>query len=117
MVTLSAPFYDLNGAVVLPRTQESTMKDKTRRVSRAKTLDAGVALSDLGFSDGDRTLKIKSQKVSETVYAVVDYLQQNYPIVMLSSAEGMFTGSISSVRIRRGSLSLTYLVKEKIAEA
>jgi len=116
MVSISAPSFDLNGQVILRKTESSDVYAQSRRVSKTKTLDLGVSLQDLGFTHGDRTLKLTAQRITQADHEAVKYLQENYPQLMVSIAEGLFLGVIESINIQSGDLVINYFVKERLAE-
>lgn len=114
MISFSTPAFDLAGSVILIRTERSDIQNTSRRVSRSATLDGSVSISDLGFTDGDRTFRIKATRISAEIYEAMAYIQQNYPLVMISTERGIFLGAIENLSVSRGVLRATYLVKEKL---
>jgi hypothetical protein len=116
MISISTPTFDLNGSVVIHKSQASNLSNTTRRVSRTATLDGGVAMADMGFSDGDRTLQVVAAEADRDLESKLLYLQTNYPLLVLCCEKGCFLGAIDSLSRRQGALSLSFLVKEKLTE-
>ena len=116
MVSFSTTNFDLNGQVILQRTRTSDVYNRSRRVSATKTLDLGISLQDSGYTDADRRFKIVSQRISRADHEAVQYLQENYPLVMVSIPEGLFLGVIENTDIRSGDLIINFFVKEKLTE-
>ena len=115
LISLAAPNFDLDGAVMLKATLASVLGDTDRRVSRSATLDGGVVLTDFGFSHGDRTLEVVVAEISPEDYALLAYLHQTYPLLTLSCDQGHFIGCLQSLRPKDGGVTCSYLVKEKLA--
>jgi hypothetical protein len=114
IASLASTTFDLEGNVILRMAERSTVFAQSRRVTRSKTLDGGVSLSDLGFSHGDRTMIVKSKISSKAEYEAVQYLFSNYPTLILSIDEGAFLGSISGIDLRNDELLITFLPTEKL---
>lgn len=116
MISISAPTFDLNGSLLLTRVFKSDLDSGSRRVTRTATLDGGVALADMGYAHGDRTLRLVAGGVTRETVEQAAYLQRNYPLLLVATMEGVFLGAIESLSVRGGDLSLNYLVKEKLTE-
>jgi hypothetical protein len=113
-IAISAPTFDLTSPVELDILPESALQEISRRVSRSKTLDLGVSITDNGFCHGDRTLKIQA-RVTEEVAAALLYLAQTYSLLTIALPEGVFSGVIESAVNDGGKISLTILVSEKLS--
>ena len=116
MIGLSTPTFDLDGSVLLLKTESSDLTSTSRRVTRSATLDGKVSLADMGFSHGDRTLSILAQSITKAKEASVFYLQENYPLLLLTCAEGAFVGTIDGMSRNESELNISFLVKEKLME-
>jgi hypothetical protein len=88
------------------------------RISRVKTTDGSVAISNHGYSHGDRVFEFDvnfSQAQFDTIWKII---QGAYPI-NISIDEGLFSGFISpatSKALYNGTAKITILVGEKISE-
>lgn len=116
MISLSSVTFDLDGSVVLHNTDRSDLTNTERRVTRTATLDGGVVLADMGYVDGDRTLRVSVRNPSLELEGQTAYLQRTYPLVIMTCREGGFLGTIATMQHRRGELSIDFLVKEKLTE-
>lgn len=116
MIVLSTPTFDIDGFVVLHEDGNTDTDARTRRVSRTATLDGGVVLTDSGFSHGDRTFNISVAGVTKALYDSLAHLQENYPEIIIATAEGMFTGAIQSLSQSRGTMRVSILINDKITE-
>jgi len=115
VIAVCAPTYDLTSPVELTPLTESTLQDISRRVSRTKTLDMNVSITDNGFSHGDRTLKI-SANVSEEKASVLYLMVQTYSLLTFSIEEGVFSGAVESYKNDNGKINMAVLIKEKLSE-
>lgn len=99
------------GAVIFKYRPESEVYVSQPRVKRTATLDGGVVIDHQGYAVGDRTLDIRA-RVTETEAANLWSLYQDATYLILHTQEGSYYGAISDLRIDRGDLRLTFLVKE-----
>lgn len=114
MVILSAPSFDLDGVLVLRRTEESRLHDNGRRVSRTATLDGGAVLTDLGWSEADRTLKIVAREVGAAELVRAEYLAKTYPLLTCATEMALYSGALSTIALDGDKLTLTFLVLDKL---
>lgn len=116
MIGLAAQVFDLNGAVILERTDaESETAGISRRVQRTATLDGGAVINDTGYAAADRTLKIVAEQVGEAVFAAVARLVRSYSQIVVATRDGVFVGAPDNLRIDGGRLVLSVLVTEEIS--
>ena len=115
MIVLSTPTFDLNGSVILKRTSKSNIETRERRVTRTATLDGGVEIADMGFTDGDRTLNIRARRESIGTEDAIRYLMENYPILVCTTRDGAYHGVIERMGRQAGELTVTFLIQEKIS--
>ena len=80
MIGLSTITFDLDGARIFSGDRNAELKNRKgdRRISRTATLDGGVLIADLGFSDGDRTL---SAIELDATQKTVDFADQEIQIL------------------------------------
>jgi len=116
MISISAPTFDLDGSLLLRGSARSDLFSQSRRVSRTATLDGGVYLDDMGFTHGDRTLRITVKADSLKTIDALAYLHRTYAQLMVATIEGVFLGAISQISVTNGDIIITYLVKEKLTE-
>lgn len=114
-ISISAPTYDLQGNVMFRFDPDSELVGETRRVSRRATLDGGVAITDQGFSHGDRTFRIRKTNISRAVLERLRWLQRTYSTLNISVPDGAFRGVIQSLSVVEGELRLNILIKEKLS--
>ena len=88
--TISAQNFDLLGSLSFTPLASSSAGEVSRRVTRVATLDAGVAVNDRGYSDGDRDLSYSWKPVSREQDATAQRLVRLHPRVTVSNAEGVF---------------------------
>lgn len=71
---------------------DSTLRQNRRRYTRTATLDGGVAITDGGWSDGDRTLTLAlhPRQLTPETLAAIDALRASSPRVTVATDEGVF---------------------------
>lgn len=119
MIGISTQTYDLDGTRLFletDRAQDSENKSGARRVSRTATLDGDVLVSDMGYADGDRTIKVREQMASLAAIAFARYIVEHYQLVVVTTDDGAYTAVPSEYGIDSGDLVMTMLVTEKISE-
>ena len=89
---------------------DSEIEKFTRRVSRVATLDGGSVVTDSGFSDTDRTLKIKA-RITEDQQSDLEYMQENYALWNVVAKNEYFSCSPQRMKCDNGKLELTLLVE------
>ena len=114
MIALASLLYDPVGYVVLQEHPTSDLHSIERRVSRAKTLDGEVDITDRGFTHGDRDFVVLWAIRNETEYMKIGRMVRLYPVLTMSSREGVF--EVTPVRLtrdgRQGRLEL--MVRRKV---
>lgn len=119
MIGVAAPIFDVEGARVFRSgdlEKEADNRRGSRRVSRTATLDGGVAVADLGYSDGDRDVNIREPEASAASVDFARYIVETYGTVIISTADGAYEAVPDTFSVDDGTLTLKMLVKLKISE-
>lgn len=90
IVTISSQLFDLLGSLSFKPLPDSSAGEVSRRVTRVGTLDAGAALNDRGYSEGDRDLVYEWKPISRDHDAIAQRLVRLHPRVIVSNREGVF---------------------------
>lgn len=113
--TIASQTFDLSGYVELDITQDSDNGDIIRRVSRASTLDGGSSITDRGYSDSDRTINYTWRSVSQAHNESIARLVELYPLLNVSTDEGVFSAAPVRFQPGRDESRLSLYVKEKVS--
>ena len=113
-IGLASYNYLANGGIILKLMPDSDIRGGERRVSRVKTLDGGVVITDSGFAHGDRTLRV-SVYSSLSLWQKVWALFQGASLVVISNDDGCFTAALNNVVDQGDKIALEILLKEKIS--
>lgn len=113
IIGISTIIVNINGSIIIEPNGNSSLKSSTRRVSRTKTLDGGVCITDGGYAYGDRTLDIHTN-VTKEMYNKIDSIFKNHALVYVSTNEGFFSAAIQSLNYDSGEAILSVLVKERL---
>jgi hypothetical protein len=114
LVSLSSQVFDISGQVYINAAPDSD-NVISRRVTRVATLDEGVAITDSGFSDGDRTINLSWRTVSREHNQLIENLIQNYGILIVSTVDGCFAAAPESFSPGPADSSMVLLVKERLS--
>ena len=114
-VSLASTTYDLAGYIEIDLLPNNTDGQTTRRVTRVTTLDGGVAVTDRGYAEGDRTLTYTWQSVSEAHSESVARLVRLYPEIYVYSPEAVYLAAPETFRPGVDESSLSILVKDKVS--
>jgi len=110
MISISTTIFDCNGSVVFD--DSADIRENVARVSRIKTLDGGVVINNSGFSDGDMTVGISS-KISEVKAKDLWHIFKNYTSINFSTEHGFFLGSIKTLKINNGRITMSILIAKR----
>jgi hypothetical protein len=117
MIGISTETYNLAGARVFQNTDRSTdisNRNGERRVSRTATLDGGCVITDMGYSDGDRRVRIEEPQASVEAVDFARYIVENYNSVVITMDDGAYQAAPESYAVKKGVLAITMLVKIKL---
>jgi len=119
MIGISTQTYDLDGARIFnetSRAKDAENRRGERRTSRTATLDGGVVITDLGFSDGDRTIKVFEPDASLESIEFARYLVEHYSLAVVTTEDGAYEAVPSTYDVSDGDLTITLAVVEKLSE-
>lgn len=116
MISIASTAFDLLGHLQISPLASSQVDTFSRRVTRVATLDGGVAISDRGYSDGDRTLVYTYRPVSADHDARARRIVSLHPTVTVSTPDGVFLAAPESFDVSPSQNTLTLLVIEKLSE-
>lgn len=114
-IVLSSRVFDLDGFLSLDVSADSTQFDKVRRVTRTATLDGGAFITDFGYTDSDRTMTFRLNKLDRDTQRAVERFLRTYSEVGISCYDGFYIGALSDTTVSGGVLTLTFLVKERLS--
>lgn len=115
ILNITTKTFDLQGLLQVKCDNESTFRDTKRRVSKVATLDGGVSLVDMGYTDSDMQFDIKSSNLLKDDVNKLTYLMTTYPRLHFATMDGYFEGVISNLKSDVTPVEFTILVKEKLA--
>ena len=114
-IGISSHTYDLEGAFLLDiLPDQSNLADFGRRVERTATLDGGAAITDGGFSHGDRTITLACEPGEETVDALQQFFQ-DYANCVLTLPDGCYDAYFQDMKDDFGVVIITLLIKEELS--
>jgi hypothetical protein len=117
MIGVSTLTYDLDGSRVFYSDRSKDLKNRMgeRRISRTGTLDGGVVIADMGFTDGDRDIIIEVLKASIEDVDFARYICETYNLVTVTTEDGAYKAAPSDYKDSDGTLKMTMLVSEKVS--
>lgn len=116
MLTLNAPVFDLEGAILVPNPSPDGLTAFTRRVSRSATLDGGAAVTDFGYSPADRTLNIEWRPRTAAEVENARRLVQAYGRLIVSFHEGCFLAAPDSFDFADGEVTINLLIERQLSQ-
>jgi len=114
MLTINAPFFDLDGHVTLLGVEPGGLLAFARRNNRIPTLDGGAVIPDFGYSDADRTLDIRWTARDSVQVETVRRLAKTYSRLIVTTAEGCFYGAPGPFAISNGVVQIQILVEKRL---
>lgn len=118
MIGVSTPIFDIEGARIFRRAAPASDQDNrqgSRRVSRTKTLDGGVVITDGGYCDGDRDIAIEEPEASLAAVEFARYVVETYSDVMVTMDDGVYNAAPQSYELKAGTLVLKLWIMEKLS--
>ena len=125
LVGIDARTFDIDGSFLFDIDEkESDIQEAPRRVSRTATLDGNAAVTDFGFSHGDRDLtlvfdadKIFMSSQLLTIREIIDKLWlffRTYSEIALTLPDGVYNASINRYSNKFGRVSLKILIESSL---
>lgn len=115
-IGLASSLYHSEGALMLdPLPEDTKIRENSRRLTRTKTLDGGVVITDGGFSHGDRTLEIAVSSTS-ALWQILWAVFQSASWITLSTEEACFLAKMEDLRESRGQIIMKILISQNISE-
>ena len=115
MIGISSTTYLPGGGVMVEPLPDSDLRRGERRVSRVKTLDGGVHITDSGFAHGDRTQKLRVAHRGQAMWDTLWAIFRDAPSIYLTTEEGCFSAALSNIADEGNKIVLEILLNEKIA--
>ena len=112
MVIITRTTQATNSYVRIKELPSSDLYTAQARVSRTATLDGGAVVDHLGFSHGDRTMRIVCF-LTEAEEDLLWDIFTNDTLVGFSCRDGYFVGAIRAMTKNNGNVNFTFLVREK----
>ncbi len=113
MIGISTLTQNTAGAVTFETEKPTFLREASARVSRSATLDGGAVVNHLGFSHGDRTLRITAN-VGETVANALWAIFILGVMVNVATDEGAYRAAIETLITDNGNRKMTILFKESL---
>ncbi|MCK2095625.1 hypothetical protein [Thauera aromatica] len=113
---LSSLTFDPLGAVAIDCTATTTLGDMRRRVNRVATLDGGAAFNDFGYSEADRTIRLRWTPKSPEHEAQIARLLRLYARLHLATSQGVWIVAPEAYIPGAQQSQLTLLSVEKLTE-
>jgi len=113
-IGLASRLYDSAGALMVdPLPEDTQIRENTRRLTRTKTLDGGVVISDSGFSHGDRTFEVAVAS-TEILWSSLWAIFKNSSWITVSIEEGCFLAKMEDLKERNGKITMKILISETL---
>ena len=111
MIGLSSLIFDTRGALYLYREQidKSTvggLYDRSRRITKYKTLDGGVSVVDNGYAVGDRSLAVNIVAATPEQVATATRLVEIYSTLLLTTPDGAYRVTPDTIQADGSSLKI-----------
>jgi hypothetical protein len=90
------------------------LRDRTRRVSKRRTLDGSVVLDDRGITPGDRNI-VFSARLPLAEIETLNHLFDNHALLHAATEEGMFEVAPSTMTLDGNLVSGRLLIKSQVA--
>lgn len=116
MVSICSVLFDTLGHVQFTPLPGNAEGLYSRRVAKAATLDGGVAITDKGFAEGDRTLVYRYKPISREHNERALRIVKLHSLVTVANRDGVFSAAPQSFDPGDTENTLTLFVIEKLSE-
>ena len=114
MISISTTTYRTNRLIIIRDYKvNSIIHDVVTRMSKTKTLDAGVVVVHNGVVQGDRNLDING-RLSEANVVVLREIQDSQTFVSVAIDDGVFNAVIQRLRTDGGNIQMRIEFQEKL---
>src|SRR5574343_1266289 len=96
-IGISSAVYLASGAVMITPLPDSDIRNVMRGISRVKTLDGGVVVTDSGFAHGDRDFTVKIES-SKTMWNTLLAMHEVTTLLHIATDEGVFSACWESLK-------------------
>jgi nucleoside-diphosphate-sugar epimerase len=114
-IGISSAVYLEDGAVIITPRPDSDLRALSRRISRVKTLDGGVVVTDSGYAHGDRDFIINIS-ATKTLWDALKAIHEVTTLVYISNEEGVFSACWDSLKDAGDIISMKFIINEKVSE-
>lgn len=116
MIGISTQTFDVNGSMLLTNVDDASgAPPASRRVTRKATLDGNADIEDMGSSHADRTFVIRARGLSREEYDKLKLLVESYPLLDITTAEGVFECAPERISNNNGVTNLRLLINRKLS--
>ena len=105
MISITTPILDPNGELIFKEDNSTDFGSYKRRIQSTVTLDIGVSVEDLGYSDLDRKVTI-TLPATKSIHEALLYLMSNYAELNMSTRTGFNTMGIATMSMSSGKIKL-----------
>ena len=114
-IGLASYSYDADGDImIVPLHEDTDIRSAERRLSRVKTLDGGVVITDGGRTAGDRTFSIACQS-DESIWNTLRGIAAN-SWVTVSTDEACFKGKVQKLSEKNGKISIEVMIESDLTQ-
>lgn len=113
-IGISSAVYLEDGAVIVTPRPDSDLRALSRRISRVKTLDGGVVVTDSGYAHGDRDFVINIL-MTKTKWDALKAIHEVTTLVYISTDEGVFSACWESLKDAGDIISMKFIINAKLS--
>jgi hypothetical protein len=114
LAAISSTVYDPFGWIALEVMPVSAFQDRRRRTNRIATLDGGAVFNDGGYSDADRTIRLRWKVRDRDTEDSMDLLVRLYSTLNVSIDGAVFAAYVERYTPGTDESELSLLVSERL---
>lgn len=112
-IGLASYNYDADGDILLSPLWDGTdIRAAERRLSRTKTLDGGVVITDGGRAAGDRTFYVSCQSEESIWNTLRGIASNNY--ITIATDEACFKGKLQKLSEKNGKITIEIMIESDL---
>lgn len=116
MIGIGTKLFDLNGSHTFSNnelvTEDLTTANAQRRLSKVKTLDAGVFIDDSGYVAGDTDINVTVRTPDKELYDQLKDIFIYHGFVYIASSSGNFLCVPGAIKLKNGNAVMSFMTKD-----
>lgn len=114
-IGISGLTYDASGSAVMTPVDGTDIRVGEKRISRTKTLDGGVIVTNNGHCAGDMTFELVFSSEA-ALWDTLWHIYETHAWITVATQDGCYRAALYSIRDEDGKISVRAYIESKLSE-